>query len=61
MKQALKLAVARRFGFTVVSLDFAAEHACFTWKAAMEWMACYPATDFVGVQYRGKIVATRGC
>lgn len=60
MKNWIKQQVCKLFGFTVHSDDYNKTHYTMDWKEALEWMRCYPADDFVQVNYRGKRVAIRG-
>jgi hypothetical protein len=49
-----------QFGFLVYSCEFRTKHSCWTREEALEWVACYPASDRVYVWRRNRLVAVRG-
>lgn len=56
----MRRALARLIGYSVHSHEWNARHWALTMREALEWAACYPASDFLFITQRGRFVAVRG-
>jgi len=49
--------------YTVYNAQMRAQHNCWTWKAALEWLSCYDAEGFGETSvhnFNGELIAMKG-
>lgn len=58
IRNKIKQAIAKRFGFTVVGLGYNKRHYTLSFSEALEWAACYD--DGAIIVKNGIIIAQKG-
>lgn len=58
IRNTIKQAIAKRFGFTVVGLGYNKRHYTLSFSEALEWAACYD--DGAIIVKGGVIIAQKG-